>query len=158
MTVLTDDMCYSTPLRHSTYSSINTLLQHELWHHTLQIFSTKCCVIIRQEQLLMLRVAGQRVSNNDQWPFAVHNGYGQLVHTFQPPSLSSTQVRLRPNIHPRFMISVNCCGHTINVTTPFNTHLIYCQQFFFSPAIVAFRRSVLATMVSKWMQTIIILL
>ena len=56
------------------------------------------------------------------------------------------------------MVSVNCCGHTINVTMPFNTRLIYPQQFFFSPTIVAFRRSVLATMVSKQMQTIIILL
>ena len=56
------------------------------------------------------------------------------------------------------MVSINCCGHIINVTTPFNTCLINCQQFFFSPAIVAFRRSILATMVSKWMQAIIILL
>ena len=103
-------------------------------------------------------MAGQRVGNYIQRALAVHNGYGQLVHTFQPPSLSSTQVRLHPNIHPRFMISVNYCGHTINVTMPSNTRLIYCQQFFFSPAIVAFRRSVLATMVSKWMQTVVILL
>ena len=103
-------------------------------------------------------MAGQCVGNYIQRALAVHNCYGQLVHTFQPPSLSSTQIRLRPNIHPRLMVSINCCGHTINVTMPFNTHLIYRQQFFFSPTIVAFRRSVLATMVSKWMQTIIILL
>ena len=103
-------------------------------------------------------MAGQRVSNYIQWSLAVHNRYGQLVHTFQPPSLSSSQVQLRPNIHPRFMISVNCCGHTIDVTTPFKVRLIYRQQFFFSPTIVAFRRSVLATMVSKRMQTIAILL
>ena len=56
------------------------------------------------------------------------------------------------------MISVNCCGHTINVTMPFNTCLIYHQQLFFSPAIVAFCQSVLANMVIKWMQTVIILL
>ena len=103
-------------------------------------------------------MAGQRVGNYIQRALSVHNRYGQLVHSFQPPSLLSTQIRLCPNIHPRFMISVNCCGHTINVTTPFNTRLIYRQQFFFSPAIVAFRRSVLATMVSKWMQTVVILL
>ena len=106
----------------------------------------------------MLRTAGQHVSNYIQWALPVHNGYGQLIHTFQPPSLLSTQVRLHPNIHPRFMVSINCCGHTINVTMPFNTCLINRQQFFFSPAIVAFHRSVLATMVSKRMQTIIILL
>ena len=106
----------------------------------------------------MLRTAGQHVSNYIQWALVVHNRYGQLVHTFQPPSLSSTQIRLRPNIHPPFRVSVNCCGHTINVTMPFNTSLIHCQQFFFSPAIVAFRWSVLATMVSKWIQTIAILL
>ena len=69
----------------------------------------------------------------------LHNRYGQLFHTFQPPSLSSTQIRLRPNIHPWFMVSINCCGHTINVTMPFNIRLIYHQQLFFSPAIVAFR-------------------
>ena len=106
----------------------------------------------------MLRMAGQRVGNYIQQTLVVHNRYGQLVDTFQPPSLSSTQIWLHPNIHPRLMVSVNCCGHTINVTTPFNTRLIYRQQFFFSSAIVAFHRSVLATMVSKWMQTVVILL
>ena len=28
-------------------SSIDTLLQHKLRHHTLQIFTTQCCVLIR---------------------------------------------------------------------------------------------------------------
>ena len=56
------------------------------------------------------------------------------------------------------MVSVNGCGHTIDVTTPFNTRLINHQQFFFSPAIVVFRRSILAPMVSKRMQNVIILL
>ena len=106
----------------------------------------------------MLRMAGQHVGNYIKRTLAVHNCHGQLVHMFQPSSLSSTQIRLHPNIHPRFMVSVNCCGHTINVTTPFNTCLTNCQQFFFSPAIVVFRWSVLATMVSKRMQTVIILL
>ena len=101
---------------------------------------------------------GQLVSNYIQRALAVHNHYGQLVHTFQPPSLSSTQIRLHPNIHPWLMVSINCYGHTINVTMPFNTRLINRQQFFFSPAIVAFCWSVLATMVSKRMQTIVILL
>ena len=103
-------------------------------------------------------MAGQCVSNYIQRALAVHNRYGQLVHTFQPPSLSSTQIRLRPNIHPWLMVSINCCGHTINVTTPFNTRLIYRQQFFFSHTIIAFRWSVLTTMVSKRMQTVVILL
>ena len=103
-------------------------------------------------------MVGQRVSNNTQQAFPVHNGYGQFIHMFQPSSLSSPQLKLHQDIHPRFMISTNCHRYTINVTMPFKTHLIYSQQFFFSPAIVAFRRSILATMVSKWMQTIIILL
>ena len=103
-------------------------------------------------------MAGQRVGNYIRWALAVHNHCGQLIHTFKPPSLSSTQIRLHPNIHPWLMVSINCCGHTINVTTPFNTCLIYRQQFFFSPTIAAFRRSVLATMVSKRMQTVIVLL
>ena len=75
-------MRYGITLRHSTYSSVNALLQCEIWHHTLQIFRTECCIIIRQEQLLMLRAMGQHVSNNVQWPFAVRNGDGQFLHTF----------------------------------------------------------------------------
>ena len=155
VTVLTDDMRYSTTPRYSTYGSINALLQRELWCHTFQIFSTKCCVIIRQEQLLVLRVAGQCVSNNVQWPFAVHYGYGQYVHTFQPSGLAMTQIWLCPNIYPRLMISIYCCGYDINVTPPFNARLVYGQQFFLSPTIVAFCWSVLADMVSNWMETVV---
>ena len=149
VTVLTDDMRYGTPLGYSTYGSINALLQRELWHHTLQIFSTKCCVIIRQEQLLMLRAAGQRVSNNVQWPFTVHYGDGQFIHTFQSSGLATTQIRLCPNIYPRLMISIYCYGYSINVIPPFNTWLVSGQQLFLSPAIVVFCRSVLAAMVSN---------
>ena len=119
--VLTDNVRYGTTLRHSTYGSISALLQHELQHHMLQIFSTKCCIIIRQEQLLMLREAGQRVSNNVQWPFAVHYGYEQLVYTFQPSSLTAIQIWLCPNIYPWLMISIHCCGYSINVIPPLNT-------------------------------------
>ena len=90
MTVLTDDVRYSTTLRYGTYGSVNALLQHELRCHTLQIFSTKSCVVNRQEQFLTLRAAGQRVSNNVQWPFVVHNGDGQFIHTFQPSGLAVT--------------------------------------------------------------------
>ena len=103
-------------------------------------------------------MAGQHVGNYIKRALPVHNSYGQLIHMFQPPSLSFTQVRLHPIINPWLMISINCCGHTINVTMPFNICLIYRQQFFFSPAIVAFHWSILATMVSKRMQTIVILL
>ena len=103
-------------------------------------------------------MAGQRVGNYIQRTLPLHNGYGQLIHTFQPPSLSSTQVRLHPNINSWFMVSINHRRHTINVTMPFYTCLDNYQQFFFSPAIVAFRQIVLAAMVNQWMQTIIVLL
>ena len=56
------------------------------------------------------------------------------------------------------MISINCCGYFINVAPLFNTRLVYCQQLFLSPTILAFRWSVLAAMASNWMQIIIILL
>lgn len=105
----------------STYGSIKALLQHELQHHTLHIFSTKCCIIIRQEQLLTLRAAGQRVSHNVQWPFTVHNDDGQFIHMFQPSGLATTQISLHSNIYPWLMISLNCCVYSIDVTPPFNT-------------------------------------
>ena len=56
------------------------------------------------------------------------------------------------------MISKNSSRYTINVTTPFNTSLVYSQQFFFPSTIVSFRRSVLTTMVSQRMQTVVVLL
>ena len=59
-------MHYITTLGHSTYGSVNALLQREVQCHMLQIFSTKSCIIVRQKQLLMLRAAGQHVSNNVQ--------------------------------------------------------------------------------------------
>ena len=90
MTVFADDVRYGTTLRHGTYGSVNALLQGELQCHALQKFSTKSCVIVRQEELLTLRVAGQRVSNNVQRPFLVHYGYGKFVHTFQPSGLMAT--------------------------------------------------------------------
>ena len=158
VTVLTDDVRYGTTLRYGTYISINALIHRELQCHILQIFSTKSCVIVGQEQLLMLRAAGQRISNNVWWPFAVHYGYGQFVHMFQPSGLTATQMQLCPNIYPQLMISIYHCGYSINVIPPFYTRLLYGQQLFLSPAIVAFRQSVLAAMVSNWMQTIIILL
>ena len=106
----------------------------------------------------MPRMAGWCVGNCIHWAFPVHNGNGQLIHTFQPSSLSSTYVRLRLNIHPWFMISIYHHWYTINITTPFYACLVYWQQLFFSPILVAFCQSVLATMVSLQMQTIIILL
>ena len=81
-----------------------------------------------------------------------------LFHMFQPSSLLSTQVRLHPDIHPCFTISINHHRYTINITLPFYTRMVNCQKLFLSPTIVAFCWFVLATMVSKQMQTIAILL
>ena len=103
-------------------------------------------------------MAGQCVSNNVQLSLPVHYGNGQFIHTFQPSGLATTQILLSPNIHPWLMISINCSRYSIAVIPPFNTRLVYGQQLFLSPTIVAFRRHVLAAMVSKWLQTIIILL
>ena len=56
------------------------------------------------------------------------------------------------------MISIYRGQYTVYVTSPLDTRLQYRQQFFLAPTIVAFRRSILATKVSEWMQAVIILL
>ena len=56
------------------------------------------------------------------------------------------------------MINIYSYGYSIDVTPPFNTRLIYGQQFFLFPTIVAFCWRILAAMVSNWMQTIVVLL
>ena len=59
---------------------------------------------------------------------------------------------------PWFMVSVYSSRLTINAISLFYTCLENRQQFFLTPAIVAFCQSILATMVCDRMQTIIILL
>ena len=53
---------------------------------------------------------------------------------------------------------MNCSGYSINIMPPFYTQLVYGQQFYFTPTIVAFCCCILAAMLSNWMQTIIVLL
>ena len=59
---------------------------------------------------------------------------------------------------PWFMIGIYSGRYTVYVTPPLDTRLEYRQQFFLAPAIVAFRWSILATMVRNGVQTIIVLL
>ena len=113
----------------------------------LQIFCTSACIIIGQIQLLALRLTGQGISYYVQWSLAVQYGYGQLIHTFEPTRLMSTKVRLHKYMLPWFVVSINGSRYTVNITLPLNTRLEYRQQFFLAPTIVAFRRSMLATMV-----------
>ena len=56
------------------------------------------------------------------------------------------------------MICIDGGRHTVYIASPFNTRLVYCQQFFLTTPIVAFRRSVLAAMIRQRVETIIILL
>ena len=56
------------------------------------------------------------------------------------------------------MIRIYRGRYTIYVTSPLDTRLVNCQQLFLAPTIVAFRRSVLATMVRNGVQTIRIFL
>ena len=56
------------------------------------------------------------------------------------------------------MVSVYHRRYTVYVTSPLDTCLVYHQQLFLAPTIVAFRRSVLATMVRNGVQTIRIFL
>ena len=56
------------------------------------------------------------------------------------------------------MISIYGSQYTVYVTSPLDTRLVYRQQLLLAPPIVAFRRSVLATMVCNGVQTISIFL
>ena len=55
---------------------------------------------------------------------------------------------------PGFVIGIYHGRYTVYITSPFDTRLENRQQFFLAPTIVAFCRSVLATMVHKGVQTI----
>ena len=56
------------------------------------------------------------------------------------------------------MIRIYRGRYTVYVTSPLDTRLVYRQQLFLAPTIVAFCRSVLATMVRNGVQTIRIFL
>ena len=145
--MLTGDMRYGTAMRQSVDRCVNALLQCKLRSSTLQIFCTDGCIFIRQIQLLALRLTGQGIGHYVQRSLSVQYGNGQLIHTLKPTCLTPTKVRLRKYMLPRFMISVYRGRYTVYVTSPLDTRLVYRQQFFLAPTIVAFRRSVLATMV-----------
>ena len=156
--MLTDDVGDSTTMLQSINHRVDALLQRKLRSSTLQIFRTNSCVLIRQVQLLALRFTRQGIRDYVKRSLAVHYGYGQLIHTFKPTRLTSTKVRLRKYILPRFMVGIYGSRYTVNVTPPLDTRLEDRQQLFLAPPIVAFRRSVLAAMVRNGVQTIIILL
>ena len=145
--MLTGDMLYGTTMRQSVDSCVNALLQHKLRSSTLQIFCTDCCIFIGQIQLLALWLTGQGIGHYIQRSLPVQYGDGQLLHSFEPTCLTSSKVRLHKYMLPQFMISVYHGRYTVYVTSPLDTRLVYCQQLFLAPTIVAFCRNVLATMV-----------
>ena len=149
--MLTSDVLHSTTMRQSVDRCINALLQHKLRSSTLQVFCTDSCVFIRQIQLLALRLTGQGIGYYVQRSLSVQYRDGQLIHSFEPMCLTSAKVWLRKYMLPRFMVGVYRRRYTINVTPPFDARLEYRQQFFLAPTIVAFHRSVLATMVRNGM-------
>ena len=140
-------MRYGTTMRQSVDRCVNALLQRKLRGSTLQIFCTDCCVFIGQIQLLALRLTGQGISNYVKRSLSVQYRDGQLIHTLKPTCLTPTKIWLRKYMLPRFMNSIYGSRYTVDVTPPLDTRLEYHQQFFLAPTIVAFRRSVLATMV-----------
>ena len=150
--------CYGTTMLQSINSCINALLQGKLRSSMLQIFCTNGCILIGQIQLLALRFMGQGIGYYVQRSLLVQYGDGQLIHPFKPTCLMSTKVWLHKYMLPRFVVGIYRSRYTINVTSPLDTRLVNCQQLFLAPTIVAFRRSVLATMVCNGVQTIIILL
>ena len=113
----------------------------------LQISCTNGCIFIGQIQLLALWLTGQGIGYNVQRSLPVQYSDGQLIHTFEPMRLTSANIWLHKYMLPWFMIGINHGWYTIYVTPPFDTRLENRQQFFLAPTIVAFRRSVLATMV-----------
>ena len=124
----------------------------------LQIFQTYGCIFIRQIQLLALQFTRQGIGHYIQRSLSVQYGNGQLIHPFKPTRLTSTKVWLRKYMLPRFMIRIYRGRYTVYVTSPLDTRLVYRQQLFLAPTIVAFRRSVPATMVRNGVQTIRIFL
>ena len=126
---------------------VNALLQRKLRSNMLQIFCTDSCILIRQIQLLALRLTGQGISDNVRRSLSVQYRDGQLIHSFEPTRLTSAKVRLHKYMLPWFVVSINGTWYTVYVTPPLDTCLENRQQFFLAPTIVVFRRSVLATMV-----------
>ncbi|MCG8391044.1 MAG: hypothetical protein MJA30_36175, partial [Cytophagales bacterium] len=70
----------------------------------------------------------------------------------------ATKIRLCKDILTWFMVSIYGGCYAIDVTSPLNTHLEYCQQLFLTPTIVEFHWNVPAAMVCNGLQTIIIFL
>ena len=144
--MLTSDV-HGTSMQQSVDRCINVLFQCKLRSSMLQIFCTDSCIFIRQIQLLVLRLTGQGIGHYIQWSLPVKYGNGQLIHPFKPTRLTSTKVWLHKYMLPWFMISIYRGRYTVYVTSPLDTRLVYCQQLFLSPTIVAFRQSMLATMI-----------
>ena len=145
--MLTGDMHHGTSMLQGINRCIITLLKGKLRSSTLQIFCTYGCILIGQVQLLVLWFTRQGIGHYIQRSMSVQYGNGQLIHPFKPTCLTSTKIQLRKYMLPRFVVGVYHRRYTINVTPPLDTCLEYLQQFFFAPTIVAFRWSVLATMV-----------
>ena len=156
--MLTSDVLHGTTMRQSVDRCVNALLQCKLRSNTLQIFHTDSCVFIRQIQLLALRLTGQGIGYYVQQSLPVQYSDGQLIHMFEPTCLTSAKIWLHKYMLPQFVISINRGRYTIYVTPPFDIRLENRQQFFLAPTIVAFHRSVLATMVRNGVQTISIFL
>ena len=106
----------------------------------------------------MLRFTRQGIGYYVQRSLPVQYCDGQLIHPFKPTCLTSTKIRLCKYMLPWFVVGIYGSRYTVYITSPFDTRLENCQQFFLAPTIVAFRRSILATMVRNGVQTIIILL
>ena len=145
--MLTSDVQHGTSMRQSIDRCINALLKGKLRSSMLPIFFTNGCIFIGQIQLLALRLTGQGISDTVQRSLSVQYRDGQLIHPFKPTRLTSTKVRLRKYMLPWFVIRIYRGRYTVYVTSPLDTRLVYRQPLLLAPTIVAFRRSVLATMV-----------
>ena len=156
--MLTYDVRDSTTMLQCIDSSINTLLKDRLQSSILQIFCTYGCILIGQIQLLAPKFTRQGISHYVQWSLPLQYCNGQLIHPLKPTHLISTKVQLHKCMLPWFMVGIYGSHYTMYVTSPLATHLQNCQQLFPAPTIVAFRRSVLATMMRNGVQTINILL
>ena len=125
--MLTGDMRYGTIMRQSVDRCINALLQGKLRSSAFQIFCTDGCIFIGQIQLLALRLTGQGIGYYVQRSLPVQYSDGQLVHPFEPMHPTSTKVRLHKYMLPWFVVVIYGSRYTINITSPLDTRLVYCQ-------------------------------
>ena len=80
----------------------------------------------------------QGIGHYIQLSLLVQNRNEQLINPFKPTCLTSTKVCLHKYMQSRFLLSIYGSRYTIYVISPLDIRLVYRQQLFLAPTIVAF--------------------